>query len=243
MTFQEVLPGLWRVGTAITNVFVLKPADSDELTLIDAGTASFADEIVQASKKLGQITNIIVTHAHLDHTGGLAGVVAQTGAKVWMHPEDAALVTQGRWARPYTPAPTVLGQLATRLYINQQPKYIAPVSNIQHVSDGDVLPFAGGLDVYHMPGHSAGQIALGWSSPTGQRVLFAADVCLNLLGLTEPFLYEDRPLGLQSIRRFAELTKQADVVLFQHGKALNAPELHTQFTRFERRYVRAAHVV
>jgi glyoxylase-like metal-dependent hydrolase (beta-lactamase superfamily II) len=243
MIFQELVPGLWQAGTAVTNVFVLKPSDSDALTLIDAGTASFSSKIVQASKKLGEITNIIVTHAHLDHAGGLAGVVKQTDAKVWMHPEDAALVAQGRWARPYKPAPTLLGQLATWLYINQQSKRIAPVSGIQPVLEGDVPPFAGGIDVYHMPGHSAGQIALGWTSPNGQRVLFAADVCLNLLGLTEPFLYEDRTLGLQSIHRLAELTKQADVVVFQHGKALYAPELHVQFAHFVRRYAHAAQVV
>ena len=93
--------------------------------------------------------------AHIDHTGVLAGVDAQTDAKVWMQSSDAALVAEGRWARPYTPAPTFLGQLATRLYINQQSKYIAPVSNIQHVSDGDVFPLTGLVDVYHIPVHSA----------------------------------------------------------------------------------------
>ena len=221
MKFEPVIDGLWCATRSRVNIFAIQ--DGDELTLIDTGYKSFAEPILAAAAPLGHIRNIIVTHAHIDHAGSLSALMARTGAAAWIHAEDAALVEQGLWSRPYRPAPTLIGQLATRLFINRQTKRIPAATGMRHVADGDTIDVAGGVEVFHLPGHSAGQIALGWTAPTGERVLFAADVCMNVMGLGEPLLYEDRTVGLKSIRRLANLAQAADLVLVTHGQPIRLP--------------------
>ncbi len=231
MKFEPVVNSLWRATRGQVNIFAIQ--EQENLTLIDTGYESFAEPILAAAAPLGQIRNIIVTHAHIDHAGSLSALMERTGATAWMHGEDAALVEQGLWSRPYRPAPTLIGQLMTRLFINRQTKTIPAATGMRHVADGDTINVAGGVEVFHLPGHSAGQIALGWTSPVGERVLFAGDACMNVVGLGEPLLYEDRQLGLQSIRRLADLAQAADLVLVTHGQPIRSP---AKLKRFARRF-------
>lgn len=226
MTFKEIIPGLWGATRAGINLFALR--DEDGTALIDAGYPHFVPDILEAGAPLGPFNNVVVTHAHPDHAGGLRELLRRTGATGWMHPEDAELVRQGRSLRPYTPSPTLTGQFVTRLFIDGRDSSIPAVASTSPVIDGDRIPVAGGLVVYHLPGHSAGQVALGWSAPSGQRVIFAADVCANVLGLTEPPLYEDRALGIRSIERLADVAQDADLMVVGHGRPLQNPGRHLQ---------------
>ena len=190
MKFKKITAGLYGATHASVNVFALR--DEEGVVLIDTGSQDFAPLILDAVAPLGPIRHIVVTHAHPDHAGSTKALVDQTAATVWMHTADAALVAEGRSLRPYRPSPTLIGQLITRLSVDRQPQEIPAVTDIQQVEEGETIPVAGGLTVIHMPGHSAGHMALAWSSPTGERVLFAADVCVHIFGLSEPVLYEDR---------------------------------------------------
>ncbi len=74
-------------------------------TLVDAGSGEgrCTEQIVAALEAIPsefgedfqprQIERILVTHAHLDHIGGLADLVNWTGAKVGVHPLDAPVVS------------------------------------------------------------------------------------------------------------------------------------------------------
>ena len=84
------------------------------------------------------------------------------------------------------------------------------------LSDGQVLPIAGGLTVVHAPGHCAGQVALLWAAHGG--VLLAADAASNVLGLRPSPAYEDYAMGVQSLRRLSALDFQ--VACFGHGRAI-----------------------
>lgn len=224
MIFRELVPGLWAATRSSINLFALRGGGG--VVLIDAGYPHFVPDILSASKPLGPIANVVVTHAHPDHAGGLRGLLGHTGATAWMHPKDAGLVREGCSLRPYTPSPTLMGRLATRLLIDRRDSSVPAVENTQPVRDGDCIPVAGGLMVYHLPGHSAGQIALGWNARDGQHVIFAADVCMNVVGLSEPLLYEDRPLGVQSIGRLADIAQGADLMVVGHGQPLRDPGRH-----------------
>ena len=46
------------------------------------------------------MTHLLLTHAHLDHAGGAAAVVAATGAQVQTHDREAVYVREGRMPRP-----------------------------------------------------------------------------------------------------------------------------------------------
>ena len=60
---------------------------------------------------------------------------------------------------------------------------LEPVAIDQPLTDGEIPPIAGGIEVIHTPGHCAGQVTLLWHP--GQ-MLFAGDVCMNNMGLGDP---------------------------------------------------------
>lgn len=87
--------------------------------LVDTGVARSAARIGAAIRDLGRapgdVRAIVLTHLHRDHTGALAEVKSCTGADVWMHPADAALVREGVFARPLEPGPGLVRSAVARL--------------------------------------------------------------------------------------------------------------------------------
>jgi glyoxylase-like metal-dependent hydrolase (beta-lactamase superfamily II) len=231
MTPTPLVPGLYALDGGGVNAYLI--AADDSLTLIDAGSAGSAERIGRALNSLGyalaDITQIVVTHAHADHAGGLAELQAQTRAAVWMHPLDAALVRAGTAMRPSTsPTPGLMNRIIYQLTIAQAPRTVTPASIDHEVEDGVVLPFAGGLQVIHSPGHSAGQIALLWPAHGG--VLFAADATINVAGLALFPAYEGLAQGQASLARLA--TYEFGVACFGHGR----PITHSADQRFRARW-------
>ena len=101
MKAKEVARGVYQVGLRGVNVFLIDSGDG--LVLVDAGLRNSPPRITEAIYSLGRLPQdvaaIVVTHAHRDHVGGLAEMKRRTGAEVWMHPADAALVRDGLYGR------------------------------------------------------------------------------------------------------------------------------------------------
>jgi len=219
MPTTSIVPNLYVLDLGGVNAYLITATDG--LTMIDTGYAGSAERIGRALDALGyalsDIAHIVVTHAHADHAGGLAELQTHTGASVWMHPLDAALVREGVAMRPSTgPTPGLLNRVIYRLTIAQAPRALAPAKVDHEVDDNAVLPFAGGLRVLHTPGHSAGQIALLWPAHAG--VLFAADAAINIAGLAPFPAYEDLEQGLASLVRLA--AQEFAVACFGHGRPI-----------------------
>lgn len=218
MRFREVVPGLRRAARGGVNVHLIEHGEG--LVLVDAGTPRMARPILEGlASDPGlhgrPLCAVLLTHGHHDHAGGAAEVARATGAAVWAHPADLALLAEGRWRRPYRPSPTLHGRVLTRLVADRFPERLPPVIGVRAM--GETVPVAGGIEVWPTPGHAAGHVALGWTALDGRRVVFAGDVVTNVAGLREPILYEDRAEGLRSIGRLADLAAGADVVAFGHG--------------------------
>jgi len=100
---REVARGVYRVNLRGVNAFLIDAGDG--LVLIDAGLKGSPPRISEAIYALDRLPQdvvaIVVTHAHRDHVGGLAEMKRRTGAEVWMHPADAALVRDGLYGRPF----------------------------------------------------------------------------------------------------------------------------------------------
>ena len=66
--------------------------EKDGLTFVDAGTAEDLDEIKRqmenAGLKFGEVTRIIITHAHMDHIGTLQALGELTDADVYVNGGD-----------------------------------------------------------------------------------------------------------------------------------------------------------
>ena len=80
--------GIWGA-----NVFLLV---NDSLTLVDTGFKGRSVHILKEVERLGyssaDITSIIITHHHADHTGSLATMKELTKAKVIAHLADAPYI-------------------------------------------------------------------------------------------------------------------------------------------------------
>ena len=101
MKAKEVARGVYQVGLRGVNVFLIDAGDG--LVLIDAGLRNSPAKITEAIYSLGRrpqdVIAIVITHTHRDHVGGLAEMKRRTGAEVWMHPDDAALLRDGLYGR------------------------------------------------------------------------------------------------------------------------------------------------
>jgi len=128
--------------------------DGDTSVMIDSGMVGEPFLIRRRVRKLGlkpcDIKAIMLTHGHLDHAGNLAWLKAWTGARVFAHPEEARHIA-GTY--PYAGIARWCGRLeaAGRFVF----RYRAATLD-ESLSDGQELPFWGGLRVIHLPGHTVG---------------------------------------------------------------------------------------
>jgi glyoxylase-like metal-dependent hydrolase (beta-lactamase superfamily II) len=218
MAVRQIVPGVYMVPLGVVNAFLIE--GDDNLILIDTGVPGSAEKILQAVSELGKkpadIQHILVTHCHADHSGSLHALKQATGAPAYMHPADAALVSQGKAARPMRPAPGLINNLVFRLFISRAPTGIEAATVDHEVHDGDELPFASGLRAIHAPGHCAGQLA--FFLPRHGGLLFVADAAGNMLRLGPSPIYEDYPQGKRSLQKLAAL--DFEVACFGHGRPI-----------------------
>jgi glyoxylase-like metal-dependent hydrolase (beta-lactamase superfamily II) len=213
MAAKRVIEGVRVVPMGKANAFLIEGQDG--LTLIDAGFPGKEAAVFEALRSLGrspdQLKHLIFTHGHPDHIGSADAIVRKTGAKTYMHPLDIPMAERGGPFRPMSPAPGLLRQVMCRLFYDHNER-VAPVVIDQPLTDGETLPIAGGIEIIHVPGHCAGQVALLWRPG---HMLFAADVCMNVMGLGDPVGFESLEDGRASQRKLASLT--FDAVGFGHG--------------------------
>jgi glyoxylase-like metal-dependent hydrolase (beta-lactamase superfamily II) len=208
-----VIKGVHVVPMGMVNAFLIE--GDDGLTLIDAGfpgkEAAVFGAIRELGRSLNELKHLIFTHGHPDHLGSAAAIVRETGARTYMHALDISLAEGGGPFRPLTAAPGLLRRALFKMF-NRTGIRVEPVGIDQPLTDGKVLPIAGGIDVNHTPGHCAGQVALLWRPG---RMLFAGDACMNMMGLGDPIGFENLEEGRASQRKLAALS--FDAAGFGHG--------------------------
>lgn len=134
---------VFSLGVFQTNCYVITDEATRSAIVIDPG---YQPDIVLDAIEGFTVTHILLTHAHLDHIGGLAQLKEQTDAPVYIHVNEKEWLTNpmlngtGRW--------TQLGELIT-----------GPAAD-RFVAEGDKIPFAGTkISVLFVPGHSPGSVA------------------------------------------------------------------------------------
>jgi len=162
----DLAPGLRRIVAPNaspmtyrgTNTYVLGTTD---LAVIDPGPEDSAHlSAILAALKPGQrISQIIVTHTHVDHSPLAARLSGETGAPVLAFGDAQA----GRSAVMTDLAEAGLAGGGEGIDVDFCPDRI--------VQDGEIIEGAGwSLEVIHTPGHIGNHIALGWG-----KACFTAD--------------------------------------------------------------------
>lgn len=133
----------------------------EEPTLIDAGTASAVNQIVEGLKSIGisprDLSNIVVSHIHLDHSGAAAGLAdLAKDLDVYVHESTAHhLVDPTKLIRS---SKKVLGDEFEKLGAPNSltEEYIVPVPD-----DGVTIDCGQRtLNIVHTPGHSPDHVSV-----------------------------------------------------------------------------------
>lgn len=138
------------VGPLAVNCYLVWDGAARRAVVIDPGDE--AEAIVDALAGAGlEAAAVLLTHAHVDHLRGVAGVAARWGAPVYVHRADRALYRSPLNAlQPWLPAAEGLPEPVTE------------------------LPDCGGLEVVvlHTPGHTPGGVCFHLPK---QRLVFSGD--------------------------------------------------------------------
>jgi glyoxylase-like metal-dependent hydrolase (beta-lactamase superfamily II) len=203
-------PGLYGVIGPASNVYVVEDAASG-LTVVDAGMPGYDGRILGLVRDLGyepqDVKQILVTHADIDHVGGLKSLVTATGAAVYASPESAKYIRTRRnpphMKMPIAVVATVVSSLSRRA---------VPVS--YRVSDGELFNLAGGIRVIATPGHTPDHTCYFWER---ERVLFAGDLLNHVrdLALTPGRITWNITAARQSARKVLALDPA--VICIGHG--------------------------
>ena len=213
----SVAPGVWRIPLVgdFVNGYILRD-DDEQVTLVDMGVKSSGGKVMAALSSIGSgpsdVTRLLLTHAHPDHAGGAAHVARETGRQFGIHEDDAASATAG--TSPPRDSSLRLGRLWNRLGSGS----FDPVPVGETFTDGQVVPFAGGIEVVHTPGHSPGHAAYLLRE---SGVLITGDSIFNVRGLRWPIkaFCTDFRLTTKTAHRLAEL--DYTVAAFTHGPHLS----------------------
>ncbi|MBP7690898.1 MAG: MBL fold metallo-hydrolase [Anaerolineales bacterium] len=175
---MQLVDNVYQVPGVIANVYVV--TDPDGVTLVDTGLPYNHGRIVAYLARLGQpaaaVRRILVTHADRDHMGSVKALQALTGARVYASALEGAAMARGQETRRLNVPPG----LRLAFWVLRRFVFAAapPAAADESLTDGQVLPVLGGLQVLATPGHTPGHVSF-YAPAAG--VLFAGD-SLRVLG-------------------------------------------------------------
>ena len=148
--------------------------EPDGLTIIDTGMPFSEKQTLRYITSLGhspeEIRRILVTHADLDHYGCLAALKEASGARTYASQPEAEAMAKGISSRPVNRTVGRFQAFVIRLMGNLLKP--TPIEVDEILTDGQILPVLGGLQVVETPGHSPGHLSFYVPSV---RVLFCGD--------------------------------------------------------------------
>lgn len=217
----EAFPGFWAYA------YLVHSAENNYLIDCGSGTDSSHGGLMDGLGKAGiqpsDLTHILLTHAHIDHYGGLARLKPLTQAQIGCHELDVQTVarhearlalTSHRLASFLAETGLAKEEAESRLSIYRFTKALYRSVPVDFTYDklNDHLP---ALEVIHLPGHCPGHVALRL-----EDVIFCGDMVVE--GVTPHLTPESiTPYGgldryLTSLRHLQEWANGARLILNGH---------------------------
>ncbi len=169
--FETLSEHVWRVGggdlSFPQDAAAYLVGDGERFCLVDCGTGRGGEALLRNVAGIcpepAGIETLLLTHAHADHVGGAAAVVAATGCRVAIHRGDRAYLERGD------------PRFTAASWYHMQ---LAPVAadTVLSGSHGTLPVGALTLQWLHTPGHTPGSIVAVLDEADGTRVLLGQDL-------------------------------------------------------------------
>ena len=170
-------------------------------------------------KSAQDVKRILITHSDIDHVGSLKALQQATGARTYASQIEAQAIAVGKVSREITPTGFSFRRI---LFALLRPFFkVAPFEVDEIVTDGQILPILGELQVLDTPGHTPGHISF-YSPSTG--VLFCGDSMVvdeNKLQGSRPGVTWDAESATRSVQK--QSTLGAKTVCSGHGPVVYEP--------------------
>ncbi|MEW6593113.1 MAG: MBL fold metallo-hydrolase, partial [Candidatus Hadarchaeota archaeon] len=169
--------------------------DDEVVTLIDAGTGDYFDEIARGMEVAGlspkDIDLLVNTHCHFDHAGGNPGFIKASGCEVAIHKLEADYLRRGD--NEVTCA-SMFGREMESVEVQRE------LEERDKLDLGEMI-----LEVINTPGHTAGSISL---YDPAKKILFTGDaIFCDGVGRTDLPTGDEKAL-VASLNRLAKLDSE-----------------------------------
>ncbi len=175
---KQLRPGLWQISLPfqdeeeIIGAYLL--TGKDELVLIDPGPESTMETLFEGIREAGfdpqNLTHILATHVHLDHTGAVGSLARLLPrANIYAHSQGSSHLLDT--SKLIASAQRIYGERMHALWGKIES---VPADRLRTLNHGDILNIAGRrLEVHYTPGHAIHHIIF-FDAHSGE--LFAGDV-------------------------------------------------------------------
>lgn len=246
-----MLPGVYRLrlplpwpGVPHCNAWAVKAGDG--VVLFDTGMHE-PDSLAHLERALGMVglaledvRLLVCTHAHSDHYGQAATIVARAGCELWMHPRyehmtafaedfDAMLARRLEVARQSGVPEEVLRRFAEQRKQNWESGIAGVVLPDRELVPGVVVQTdLGGWTVHETPGHAPSHVCLFQPE---RRLLISGDHLLGRISLYFDYGHSPDPVGefLHSLDVVESL--HARLCLPGHGRTFTDVRAHIDGNR------------
>jgi glyoxylase-like metal-dependent hydrolase (beta-lactamase superfamily II) len=198
--------------------------DHDTVILVDAGLPGQVAPIREAMQRAGvpfdRLKQVILTHHDIDHLGGLRDILNELPGRVRVlsYPEEKAYIEGQK--RPLKLAqfeanPDAIPEQRRPVYEMLKRGFENAFVHVDEtLSDGDELPYCGGIKVVFTPGHTLGHMSLYVKE---SKTLIAGDLVAvedGALNITTASSY-DLNLSKQSLKKLTNY--DIETVICYHG--------------------------
>jgi glyoxylase-like metal-dependent hydrolase (beta-lactamase superfamily II) len=190
---HEIIP----VGPLQCNCSIFGNETTHEAIVIDPGD-QIDDILAILAKHALKVTDIVITHAHIDHIGGAAKLKAATGAPVHMNANDQGL---------YDQIDVQAGWLGMELPERTEIDVDARDGNMLKLADAE-------FHILHTPGHTQGSTSV-WI-PSENKLVAGDTLFRDSIGRTDLPGGDGRQI-LQSIHDKLLPLPDTAVVICGHG--------------------------
>jgi len=204
-----------QINLGMVKAFLIK--GDKKYILVDAGLPQSFDKIkkflIKNQINPKNISLIVLTHNHLDHTGGLMQMKTLTGAKVLIHKTEGDYLARG--ISTPVQARSLLAKLIMKLM--KEPKIKTFEADFLLEDDFSLNQFGVNGNVIHTPGHTVGSLSVLLNN--GEAIvgdMLSGKSKRNYTIAKYPFIWNDISTLRDSIKML--LSKGAKVFYNAHGE-------------------------